>query len=64
MERQGFAALRELADFLGIIEGLNMLARTCDGDAVEQFEEVEIQRIQDGPRCALFRWKLCSYPSA
>ncbi|OIQ77869.1 hypothetical protein GALL_404350 [mine drainage metagenome] len=59
VERQGFAAFGELADVLGIVEGLDVLARARDGDAIEQFEEVEVQRVQDGPRCALFWWKLC-----
>ena len=59
VERQGFAALGELADVPGVVEGLDVLARARNGDAVEQFEEVEVQRVQDGSRCALFRWKLC-----
>jgi len=48
-----------LADVLGVVEGLDVLAGARDGDAVEQFEEVEVQRVQDGSRCSLLWWKLC-----
>ena len=58
MERQWLAALGKLADVLGVVEGLDVLARAGDGDAVEQLEEVEVQRVKDCSRGALFRRQL------
>ena len=58
MERQWLAALGKLADVLGVVEGLDVLVRAGDGDAVEQLEEVEVQRVKDCSRGALFRRQL------
>ncbi|MNT33303.1 hypothetical protein D3C72_1692250 [compost metagenome] len=56
-KRQGLAPLRELPDIRGVVEGLNVFARACDRDAVEQLEEIEVERVQDGTSRAFLRWK-------
>ena len=58
MERQGFETFREVADVLGVVEGLNVLARPGNGHAVQQLEKIEVQRSQDGAGGALLRWQL------
>ena len=58
MVGQRLATLRELADVLGVVEGLDMLPRASDGDAVQQLEEIKFQRIQNGARGTLLGRKL------
>src|SRR5690606_13221792 len=48
MERDRLATLGKLADVRRVVEGLDVLARARDGHAVEQLEEVEVQRVQNG----------------
>ena len=45
---QGLEALRERTDIAGIIKGLDVLAGTGDGHAVQQLEKVIVQAIQNG----------------
>ena len=50
--------LRELSDSVGVVVLLDMLPRTCDGNTVQQLEEVEIQRPQQRIRGSLFWFQL------
>ena len=45
---QGLEALRERTDITGIIKGLDVLAGTGDGHAVQQLEKVIVQAVQNG----------------
>jgi len=57
MESQRLAALREAAYLCRVVEILDMLSGAGDGDAVQQFEKVEVQSLQDSLGGALFRRK-------
>ena len=46
--------LRELSDSVGVVVLLDMLPRSCDGNTVQQLEEVEIQCPQQRIRGSLF----------
>ena len=50
--------LRELSDSVGVVVLLDMLPRTCDGNTVQQLEEVEIQCPQQRIRGSLFWFQL------
>ena len=51
--RAAFGAAGKRADLLHVVEGLDVPARAGDGDRVEQFEEIEVERVQDRlRRCA------------
>ena len=45
---QRLSALREFADILRVVEGLDMLARPGDRHGVEQLEEIEVESLEDG----------------
>ena len=47
MVGQWFPALREFTDVLGVVEGLDMLARAGNRDSVEKLEKVEIERLEN-----------------
>ena len=55
---QRLAAFWKLANVLGVVEGLDMLAGTGNGHAVQQLEEVKAQRVQNGPYGPLLGWPL------
>ena len=44
MTAERLEALRKLADVFGIVKSFDVFAGTGNGDAVEQLEEVEVQR--------------------
>ena len=54
VERQRLESLGEFADVLGVVEGLDVAARAGDGDAVQQFEKIEVERVENGGGGALF----------
>ena len=49
--------LRELTDVRSVIVFFNVLARTGDGHAIQQLEEIKVQSPQQCIRCALFGGK-------
>jgi hypothetical protein len=55
----GRPPLGEAADLGGVVEGLDVAAGAGDGDAVEQLEEVEVQRAEDGLGRALLGGQPC-----
>ena len=57
VKREGLEAGGKGADVAGVVERLDMLARAGDGDAVEQFEEVEVEGVENGGGGALLRGK-------
>ena len=57
-ERKRLTPLRKHAYVPGVIKSLNMLAGTRYSHAVQQVEEVEVQRIQNSLRRAFFRRQL------
>ena len=50
--------LRELANILGIVEGLYVLTRACDGDTIQQFKKIKVECLQDGLCSTRFRREL------
>ena len=54
VEGQRLAPLREAADLGGVVKGLDVLAGSGDGHAVQQLEEVEVQGGQNCGGRALF----------
>ena len=58
MKRKRLAAGGKLANFLGVVKGGDVAPRTSDGDRVQEFEKVEIERGKNSLRCALLRRQL------
>src|SRR5690606_11916205 len=57
MKRQRLSAYRKMANVAGIVEGLDMFAGTGNGYAIQHFEEVEFQCIQNGTSSTAFWWQ-------
>ncbi|MNN85011.1 hypothetical protein D3C81_2022420 [compost metagenome] len=55
VEGQRLAALGEAADFSGVVEGFDVPARASDGHAIQQFEEIEVQGVENRRGGALLR---------
>ena len=58
MEGQRLATFGEAADVGCVVEGFDMPARTGNGHAVQQLEEIEVQSIENRRGRALLRWKV------
>ena len=50
-------ALREAADGRGVVVCGDVLPRTCDGQGIEEFEEIEIEEVEQTLRGAFFRFE-------
>ena len=49
--------LREAANGRGVVVGGDVLPRTCDGQGIEEFEEIEVEQVEQALRGSFFRFE-------
>jgi hypothetical protein len=47
MNRNRFAPFREITNIFGVVECLDVFTRTGNSHAIQQFKEIEVERIED-----------------